>query len=264
MIKTVNGRQMSYREAGNGTPIVLLHAFPLNSSMWDEQLSFLSKRFHIIAPDLRGFGHSESSGGQYSIDEMAADVASLLQLIGIDSAVLVGLSMGGYVAMAFYRNHPQLVRALVLADTRPGADTPEARDRRHKSAQRAETDGAGAIADDMLPVLLGPTTLKSRPDVVERARRITESNSPSGIASGQRAMAARLDSTELMKSVSVPTLVIVGSEDGLTPAADAEKLRDAIRGARLEVIPAAGHLSNLEQPELFSQAIERFVDSLAQ
>jgi 3-oxoadipate enol-lactonase len=262
MIRTVNGMRIGYQEAGAGVPVLLLHAFPLNSLMWEEQIGRLSRRFHVIAPDLRGFGQTELTIGEHSIDLMASDVQRLLESMSVGRAVVVGLSMGGYVAMALYRRKPSLFRGLVLADTRATSDTAEARARRYKSAERAERDGSSAIAEDMIPVLLGPTTLQTRQEVVTRVRSIIQSNSAVAIARAQRAMAERLDSTELMQSVSVPALIIAGSEDGLTPPSEAEKLRDSIPGARFEALYAAGHLSNLEQPEHFSDAVERFVESL--
>ena len=174
--------------------------------------------------------------------------------------MLVGLSMGGYVSLAFYRNYPESVRALVLADTRASADTHEARKRRLKSAERAEREGARVIAEDMIPLLLGRTTLDSRPSVVERVRTMIEANSARGIAGAQRGMAKRRDSTYILPGLDSPVLVIVGSEDTLTPVAEAESLLNGIRGARLCVIAGAGHLSNMEQPEEFNSALLDFIE----
>jgi pimeloyl-ACP methyl ester carboxylesterase len=182
--------------------------------------------------------------------------------LGIDKAVLVGLSMGGYVSLSFYRNYPECVMAMVLADTRANADPFEARERRLKSAAKAEAEGAGAIADDMIPLLLGRTTLERRPTVVERVRIMIESNSPVGIAGAQRGMAERRDSSYLLPSIDLPVLVITGSEDKLSPVADAENLRSQIRSARLRVIEAAGHLSNLENPEAFNTELHKFIEAL--
>jgi len=191
---------------------------------------------------------------------MAADVRGLMSVLDIEKAVFFGLSMGGYVALEFYRNYPDAVRSLVLADTRGSADTHEARLRRLKSAEKVKTAGSKAIADDMVPLLLGRTTLESRPLIVERVRLMIEANSPQGIAGAQRAMAARRDSTYILAGVDFLVLIIVGSEDTLTPIEEAESLRNGIPGARLCVIEGAGHLSNLERPEAFNAALAQFIE----
>jgi len=258
LIKT-NQISVDYRDSGSGVPVIFIHAFPLNQTMWDDQVTELQTQCRAITLDLRGFGKSDAPQGPYSMDQMAGDVRDLMSALGIDRAILVGLSMGGYVSLAFYRRYPQSVMALVLADTRASADTPEARERRLKSAAKAEKDGAHAIADDMVPLLLGPTTLGSRPSIVERVRTMIEANSPVGIAGAQRGMAERSDSTELLRGIELPALVIVGSEDMLTPVTEAENLSTGIPGAGLRVIERAGHLSNLERPEEFNAALIDFI-----
>src|SRR5258708_4888705 len=170
MKTTVNGTSIDYRDEGSGPPVIFIHAFPLNQTRWDDQVAALRNRCRTITLDLRGFGHSDTPPGPYTMDQMAADVRGLLSLLTIDQAVVVGLSMGGYIALAFYRNYPETVRAMVLADTRASADTHEARRRRINSAARAEKEGSHAIADDMVPLLLGHTTIGTRPSIVERVR----------------------------------------------------------------------------------------------
>jgi pimeloyl-ACP methyl ester carboxylesterase len=236
-----------------------MHAFPLNQTMWDQQVAAVRTHCRAITVDLRGFGQTDAPAGHYAMDQMASDVRGLMTALEIDRAVLVGLSMGGYISLALYRNYPDAVQALVLADTRASADTHHGRERRLESAQRAERDGATAIADDMIKLLLGRTTLDSRPSVVERVRRMIEANSSRGIAAAQRGMAERRDSTYILAGIDFPTLIIVGAEDTLTPVSEAESLRDGIRGARLEVIDGAGHLSNLEQPEKFNSVLIDFI-----
>ncbi|MFP5265672.1 MAG: alpha/beta fold hydrolase [Blastocatellia bacterium] len=258
----INKINIDYRDEGGGIPVILIHAFPLNQSMWDEQSAALKNHCRVITIDLRGFGKSDAPVGPYSMDQMASDVRGLMAALGIERAVLAGLSMGGYVSLAFYRNYPEVVRALVLADTRATADAKEARERRMKSAEKAEREGAGAIADDMIPLLLGRSTLASRPDIVSRVRAMIEANSPQAIAAVQRGMAERLDSTALLAGVDFPTLVIVGAEDELTPAAEAGALRDRISGSRLHVIEGAGHLSNLEQPAQFNSIVVEFIETV--
>lgn len=264
MKKTINGMSLDYRDGGSGLPVVFIHAFPLNQTMWDEQLAALKNHCRTITVDLRGFGLSDAPPGPYSMDQMAADVRGLLSILNIDQAVLVGLSMGGYIALAFYRNYPDAVRAMVLADTRASADTHEARRRRINSAARAEKEGSRAIAEDMVPLLLGRTTINTRPSIVERVRGMIQANQPEGIAGAQRGMSTRRDSTYILPGIHTPVLIIVGSEDQLTPPEEAESLRGGIPGARLRVIEDAGHLSNVEQPEHFNEALLGFIESLEQ
>ena len=264
MLINVNGISIDHRDQGSGVPVIFIHAFPLNQTMWDDQLAALHNHCRTITLDLRGFGQSDVPQGPYLMDQMAADIRGLMSALGIDRAVLVGLSMGGYVSLAFYRNYPDAVRGLVLADTRASADTHEARKRRLKSAERAEREGARVIAEDMIPLLLGRSTLEIRPFVVERVRTMIEANSPLGIAAAQRGMAERRDSTYILPGIDFPVLIIVGSEDSLTPVLEAESLRSGIRGARIRIIERAGHLSNLEATDEFNTALSGFVQSLSQ
>lgn len=264
MKTTINGISLDYRDGGSGLPVIFIHAFPLNQTMWDDQVAALQNHCRTITLDLRGFGLSDAPPGPYSMDQMAADVRGLLSILNIDQAVIVGLSMGGYIALAFYRNYPDAVRAMVLADTRASADTHEARQRRINSAARAEKEGSRAIAEDMVPLLLGRTTINTQPSIVERVRGMIQANQPEGIAGAQRGMSTRRDSTYILPGIHIPVLIIVGSEDELTPPEEAESLRSGIPGARLRVIKDAGHLSNVEQPEHFNKALLDFIESLEQ
>lgn len=262
MKATIHHLNIDYRDQGSGEAVIFIHAFPLNQTMWDEQLAALQPHSRVITLDLRGFGGSDVSAAPCTMEQMAADVRGLMSGLDIERATLVGLSMGGYVSLAFYREYPEAVRALVLADTRASGDTHAARERRLQSAEKAEREGASAIADDMVPLLLGKSTQETRPDIADRVRRMIEGNSPAGIAAAQRAMAARRDSTYLLPAIAFPTLILVGAEDQLTPVAEAESLRDGIRGARLHVIEGAGHLSNIERPHEFNAVLIEFVESL--
>jgi pimeloyl-ACP methyl ester carboxylesterase len=241
---------------------MFIHAFPLNQSIWDDQVAALKQRYRTITLDLRGFGRSGAPAGPYSMEQMAADVRALMTKLGLDDAVIVGLSMGGYISLAFYRGYPEQVRALVLADTRASADNEEGRERRMRSAERAEREGVKAIADEMLPMLLAPRTIEKNAALVSRVRAMIESNSPNGVASAQRAMADREDSTRLIERMNIPVLVIVGSEDSLTKVEESKAMRDKIPGSRLSVIEGAGHLSNVERPAQFNRALVDFLDSI--
>lgn len=262
MLIRANEIHINYRDIGAGLPVLFIHAFPLNQTMWDDQLAALQSFCRVITLDLRGFGQSDAPPDTYSMDQMAADVRELMSVLEIDRAVLVGLSMGGYIALAFCRNYTEALHALVLSDTRASADTREGRERRLKSAEKAEREGAHAIADDMIPLLLGKTSQESRPSVVERVRSMIEANSPNGIAGAQRGMAQRRDSTDVLSEITCPALVVVGSEDMLTPFGEAESLTRGIRDARLRVIEGAGHLPSLECPEQFNSVLIEFIAAI--
>ncbi len=259
----VNGITLAYSDRGAGLPIVFLHAFPLNRTMWAPQEEVLVSRFRVITVDLRGHGESAAPLWRYTIEQFADDVASLLDHLSIQKTVLVGLSMGGYVSFAFGRKYPDRIKALVLADTRAQADSEEGRKGRFNMAQIAYMKGASAIAEIMLPKLLGTTSLQTKPHLVQQVRTIIERNQISGIAGDLMAMAERPDSVPILPTIACPTLVLVGEEDTTTPLAESRLMADRIPGARLEIIPRAGHLSNLEQPERFNRAVVTFLDPFA-
>jgi pimeloyl-ACP methyl ester carboxylesterase len=253
----VNGVQLAYRDEGHGRPLLLIHAFPLSGAMWGRQIAALSGSYRLIVPDLRGFGASPPVPGTSSLDQYADDLVGLLDQLGLDHVAVAGLSMGGYITFALLRRHPARVDALILADTRPQPDTEEGRRGREENARLAEQRGAGAIADQMLPKLLSsnaPEQLRAE------VRGIIEANDPAGIAAALRAMAARPDSTPQLATIAVPTLIVVGSEDGLTPPSDARAMHSAITGSELVELPGAGHLANLEAAEAFNTAVDSLLN----
>jgi 3-oxoadipate enol-lactonase len=258
-VRRVRDIETGYDEAGAGVPVVLLHGFPFDRTLWREQTEALKDSFRVVAPDLRGHGETEATDEPATMEEMARDVAALLDELKIARAVVVGLSMGGYVALAFYRLFPRRVRALLLADTRATADTEEAKRGREQAAQRALSEGMAAIADAMLPKLLAHTTHMKEPEKVGRVREMILRTKPAGAAAALRGMAQRRDQTRLLADVLQPTLVVVGSEDQITPPSDAEAMRSEIRGSRLEVIEGAGHVSNVERPGEFNAALLKFL-----
>ncbi|MEW6126122.1 MAG: alpha/beta fold hydrolase [Acidobacteriota bacterium] len=258
----INNINLDYRDEGEGTPIIFIHAFALNQTMWDAQVAALKNQYRVITVDLRGFGASDVVQGTSHMEQMAADIHELMRQLAIEKAVLVGLSMGGYVLFAFYREFKEAVQALVFADTRATADTDEARASRLRSAEKAEREGSAAIADETTPKLLGDTTLASNPELVKRVHAMQAANSPDGIAAAQRGMAARCDSTDLLSQIDCPTLVIVGTEDKLTPPAEAELIQRGIPHSTLRVIERSGHLANLETPEEFNRELLDFIESL--
>ena len=260
----VNNTNLAYDDHGIGLPILFLPAFPLNRTMWQgELISLLSdERYRLIALDWRGFGESEITDPISTMDLFADDVAGLLDSLGIQQAVLCGLSMGGYAAFAFLRKYPQRISGLILADTRPGADTPEAQANRENVARIAETQGTGAIADLQVPRVLSEYTRQHHPEVEMRVRQMIEAATVQGIAAASRGMGLRADSTDLLARITCPTLVIVGEQDALTPPSVAKEYAEQIPGAQITVITNAGHLSNLEQPAAFLQAIQGFLGSI--
>lgn len=261
-VERVRGIEVAYDDEGRGAAVVLLHGFPLNRSMWREQSRDLSATCRVIAPDLRGFGETTHGGADMTTGDMAEDVAALLDALNVGRAVVGGLSMGGYVAFEFFRRFPHRVRALVLADTRPHADTDEARRTREETAQSALRDGMGPIADSMLPKLLSAATREREPGMVERVRAMVLGTKPEGAAAALRAMAVRRDQTDMLPSIDVPALIIVGGEDTITPPPDAEAMAAKIKGSRLVRIEGAAHLSNVERPEEFNRALGEFVAGL--
>jgi pimeloyl-ACP methyl ester carboxylesterase len=249
-----------HRDAGRGEPVVLLHAFPLSSAMWLTQREALAGDYRIITPDQRGFGGSPLGDDEPSLDHVADDVAALLDAKGIERAVLGGLSMGGYAAMAMQRRHPDRIAALVLADSKAAADPSEAVADRERIAAALEADAASSVlSDDVLPTLLGPTTMERRALVYGRVKALVQSAPAAAAAWAERAMAARPDSFDTLKKVTVPTLVVVGEEDTIAPVSDAEAIANTVPDSKLVRIPECGHLSAVEAPQAFSAALREFL-----
>jgi pimeloyl-ACP methyl ester carboxylesterase len=256
METNINGIRVRYEDVGSGPVLLLIHAFPLTGAMWRPQVEALQGQFRLIVPDLRGFGGSDAPPGPYTMDQQADDLAALLDQLGVAQATLCGLSMGGYIAMAFMRRHAARARALILADTKAGADGDEARAGREVNARLAEEQGVVAIADKMISGLVAPGAGQQVRDAL---RAMILANTPEGIAGALRGMALRRDSSESLRAVSVPTLVIVGAEDALTPPIEASAINMAVAGSYVAMMPGAGHMSSLEAPEAFTTALRVFL-----
>src|SRR6266511_2161879 len=240
---------------GEGTPVVLLHAFPLDSRMWLPQVEALGG-YQAIVPDLRGFGAAREAAVEVtSMDLLADDIAELLDERELERAVLCGLSMGGYVALAFARRHPERLGGLVLCDTRAGADSDDARAARLAMAERVLAEGVGFLPGAMVPRLLGKTTREQQPELAERVTETILDQDPRG-------MAERPDATAVLGQISVPTLVITGMEDELIAPDESVQMAAEIRDARLIQVPDAGHLVNLEQAELVNEGLLDFLAPL--
>lgn len=262
-VETAGAVELYVREAGDGTPLVLLHAFPLSSAMWLDQRASLGERCHVVTPDQRGFGGSPLGGAEPSLDVCADDVARLLDGRGFDRVVLGGISMGGYVAMAFLRRHPGRLRGLLLVDTKAGADSKEARGNRLRMADELDADPESPVLlEQVLPTLIGETTVRSRVMAHGRVRGFVQSAPAYAAAWAQRAMADRPDSFDALRTVDVPALVVVGDEDGISPLSEAQAMVDALPDAELAVLPQSGHLTPIEVPDAFNELVGRFVDRL--
>ena len=256
----VGTRRQRYLEAGSGWPLVLLHAFPLTADLWRPQLERAPRGWRLLAPDLRGFGHRVPPMSA-SMDEMAADVEAFLDAMEIEKAVIGGLSMGGYVTMALYRRAPARFTGMLLANTRSGQDSEEGRAARDAMIALVHAEGPPAVADQMLPKLLGATSLRARPQLAMLVRRLIEGNSPDGIAAAIAGLRDRPDSTATLQQVSVPAIVITGEEDAIIPVSESEAMAAALTRSQLVILPAAGHLSNLEVPDDFSEALGTFLQA---
>lgn len=259
----LNGFEMAYDDSGGDKlALLLIHGFPLDRTLWQAQTRAWSDIARVIAPDLRGFGESGMSGGNVTVDAYADDLRGLLDALNIKTAVVAGLSMGGYIAFAFYRKFHDRVRGLILANTKAGADSAEGKKGRDDSAALAREKGAGAIAERMLPKMLTPKTAAERAETARAAKAMMERQSVEGIVGALTALRDRPDSTPTLATISVPTLIITGAEDTLIPPKESELMRDAVRGARLVMIPGAAHLTNYEQPEAFNQAVREFLKGI--
>lgn len=267
----VRGFEMAYEDTGgNGPstplrmPLLLIHGFPLDRTLWSAQTQSarnLADVARVIAPDLRGFGESKMPSAAVTIETYADDVRALLDALGIKSAMIAGLSMGGYVAFAFYRKYASRTRALIFTNTKAGADSVEGKKGRDDNAALAREKGAAEIAERMLPKMLTPKTIADRPAVAESVRAMMSRQSVDGVVGALMAMRDRPDSSSTLAQISVPALIITGAEDTLIPPKESELMRDGIRGARLVVIPGAAHLSNVEQPDAFNQVVREFLQS---
>lgn len=248
---------LNVTDLGEGTPILWVHGFPLASSVYEHQLAL--RRVRHVMPDLPGFGQSRAAVGELTMDDYARAMVEELDHRGIDRAVVAGLSMGGYIAFAMARLAPERLRALILIDTRETADTPEAKKGRYDSIEKVRKEGIGPVVESMLPKML---TENAPQEMKDRVREIMSSSSADGVIAALRAMAERPDSSAVLPKIAVPTLVVVGEEDKITPPADAERMAAAIPKARLVRIADAAHLSNYEQAEAFNKAVGLFVASV--
>jgi 3-oxoadipate enol-lactonase len=251
-----------YEVMGKGPDLVLLHPFPTNYHIWDPIAERLAAYYRVILPDLRGHGDSETGEGPATMAKHAADVLRVCAELGVERAVFCGNSIGGYVMFELWRQHRERMRAMVLCGTKAGADNAEARSNRLKAAEMVEREGSEQFIEETLPRLLGESTRRNRPDLVERARNMMRNMTVAGIAAVQRGMAERPDSIPTLVTIDVPALVIVGDEDLATPRAEAEIIARGIRGSRLAVVAGAGHYVPLEKSEEVHGLVREFLQGI--
>ena len=254
-------------DQGSGVPLLMVHGFPFDHTMWRYQTEALSDRCRVVAADLRGFGQSPiehiAAKTGVSMADYADDLAALLDARGIqEPLVFCGLSMGGYIGWQFFQRHRQRVRALIQCDTRAAADTPQARETRYKMAESVEGWGSAHIGSLMVPKLFAAGTLRENEKLVDEVRDIIARTDPVAIAAAQRGMAHRDDSTALLGAIDVPTLYLVGQHDQISPPAEMREMAQATPNAKCVEIPDAGHMSPMENPKAVNRAMTDFVASL--
>jgi 3-oxoadipate enol-lactonase len=255
--------EISFEVRGNGQPVVLLHPFPCNHEFWHPVATALESHYRLILPDLRGHGDSEIGEGSALMQKHAGDIARVLDAADVGKAVFIGCSIGGYILFEFWRRFRGRVTALALCDTRPQSDTAEARSSRLKSAAAVLEQGTEPFIESMIPKLMGRTTITTRPDLVAGARAMMRKMSAEDVNQVLGGMAARPDSVADLKSINVPTVIVIGDEDVLSPVADGDLMRQNITGSELKVIPKAGHYAPWEQPEAVGMVLRQFLDKVA-
>ena len=252
--------KIKFEDHGDGVPLVLLHGFPLSRRMWEPQKKELvSENVRLILPDLRGFGETKSLADINTMEEMAWDVAELLDDLKIEKAIIGGLSMGGYVTFALFRLQPDLFSGWVLCDTTSAADTEEKRENRFKLIKKIEEVGSQVLIDNMLPVLVGEFTKENNRELLADLEQRFADTEPQAAMGALRGMAARKDNSDLLPEINVPTLFIFGEDDALTGTETGRKMHSQVKDSELCIIKNAGHYSNLEQPEQFNEALISFI-----
>jgi pimeloyl-ACP methyl ester carboxylesterase len=260
----LNGIEISWIESGQGKPLLMLHGFPFDNSTWQEQQTYFSTNgWRTIAPDLRGFGKSTINADEINTMELlAADVIALMDYLQLEQAVIMGLSMGGYISFSLYRQYPERVKGLILADTKAEGDSSEARENRYKLREQVKIKGSSAATEGMLPKLFSLESYREKPDTVAALGGVIERTSPATIIATLPGLAERQDSTPLLPQIKIPALVIHGKDDQMMPVENARQMAQALPDWQFSSVPHAGHMSNMENPEFFNRAVESFLREL--
>lgn len=256
----VNNFDLSYDDLGEGNiPIIFLHGFPFDKSMWQGQLDFLKSAYRVIAVDIRGFGKSTDEKSPLSIDVFAADLITFMDQLSIEKAIVCGLSMGGFITLNAHQRFPDRFEALILADTQCIADTPEVKEKRYDTIREIEVNGVANFNEGFIKKVLHKDSFTSKKELVEELRSVVFSNSEHIIQQGLVALAERSETCSTLDKITIPTLIICGREDIVTPLAQSEAMKESISGATLQIIENAGHVSNLEQADEFNQHLLDFL-----
>ncbi|MCS7238329.1 MAG: alpha/beta hydrolase [Thermoguttaceae bacterium] len=257
--------QIAYVDEGTGLPVLFVHGFPLDHSMWQNQIRALADKCRVLAPDLPGFGASSPITAEVMrMEDFADTLAGFLDAVGVNEPIVYcGLSMGGYIAWQFWRRYPSRLRALILCDTRAGADPPEVADQRRVNANRVLNEGPDFFVDMMIPRLFAPAQVAQNSPLVQEMREVMRKTPRQSIAAALRGMAERPDARPWLGEIALPTLVLVGQEDALSTPAEMETIAAAIRGSQFTLIPGAGHLAPLENPQAVNAALGQFLETLA-
>jgi 3-oxoadipate enol-lactonase len=259
-----NGITMSFDDFGKGeTPIIFVHGFPFDKSSWAPQMAFMKRTQRVIAYDIRGFGATTLGTIKPSIRVFADDLVKFMDNMGIPKAVVCGLSMGGYIALNAVQRYPERFKALILSDTQAIADTEEAEKKRYQTIEQIKTDGLAVFTEGTLKNVFCADSRTHRKELIHQVKDVVLSTSPETIIATLTALAERADMTSSLKFITIPTLIICGKEDSMTPPNQAEALHIAIKNSRLHIIENAGHLSNLEQSAVFNTHLARFIATLS-
>lgn len=260
----IHNNTIAYESQGTGSPVLLIHGFPLNRQMWQAQADALAKSHRVITADLRGFGESPMGTGEVSMQRYAGDLVALLDHLKIDEPVSVaGFSMGGYVTFPFWKHHANRVRSILLVDTRAKADSSEQAVGRRETAEKVQSEGSGFLIEAMMPKLVASDTLQNRPRLVAELRAMMESSSIAGIAEALHAMANRADSQNMLTQIDVPVLIIVGEADAIAPPNEAEEIAKALPHGEYCLVPNAGHMAPMENPDAVSAAMQEHLSTLS-
>jgi 3-oxoadipate enol-lactonase len=261
----INNIHFSYDNVGEGIiPIIFLHGYPFDKTMWNNQMEFLKLSYRVISCDIRGFGKSKDENSSLSIDLFVDDLIELMDDIGIEKAILCGLSMGGYIALNAVKNFEERFEALVLCDTQCIADSVEVKEKRYKTIETIEVNGVAEFNEGFIKNVFHKDSLSNKKELVEQLRKVVFSNSKQIIKQGLMALAERTETCSTLDKITIPTLIICGREDIVTPLAQSEFLNQSINGSLLRVIENAGHVSNLEQPDEFNKHLHDFLASLGE
>ena len=262
--KSINNLTFIYNEEGPySAPVILfIHGFPLNKSMWNPQMEAFKKDFRVIAYDIRGHGKTEPGNKDFSIDLFVNDLIEFMDMFSIDKAILCGLSMGGYIALKAVEDYPKRFSGLVLCDTNCLADTPEAKENRMKAIESIKLNGVEKYADESLKKLFAPDSLLTKEKETVSVRRMILKTTEESLINTLKALSIRQETCTRLNEIKIPVLIMVGSEDTITPPSAAQSMHEKIPGSILEIIEHAGHLSNLENPDSFNTKLRSFLSSI--